>query len=59
MIAHLKVISMPLERIERLEDLGRVHFTSDYRSEFLEGKENDRPLHNDEQPEKSDGTEGM
>lgn len=43
----LKVVSMPLERLERLEDLGRAHFPREWREHEIE----DRQLHNDEQPE--------
>ena len=47
---NLKVIPMPTERLERLEDLGQAHFPREWREHEIE----DRPLHKDEQPEEND-----
>ena len=53
----LRVVSMSLERLERLEDLGHVSFPRDFRGEVQPENETEveRPLHKVEQPEGGGG----
>ena len=54
LVHYLKVKSMPLEKIEQAEELGKASFPRDFRAGLTD---DDRQLHDDEQPEEDGSTQ--